>query len=71
MASQSSSSKKDRPSRTSKSACVIVGFFISLAPLIISILILVHIIRTLDAIKADVRRIADRVDSPRRTESSE
>jgi len=50
---------------------VIVGFFISLAPLIISILILVHIIRTLDAIKADVRRIADRVDSPRRTESSE
>jgi hypothetical protein len=50
---------------------VIFGLLISLLPLIISVLVLLHIIRTLDAIRIDVRRIADRVDTPQRTQSAE
>jgi hypothetical protein len=50
---------------------VIFGLLISLLPLIISVLVLLHIIRTLDAIRTDVRRIADRVDTPQRTRSAE
>ena len=50
---------------------VIFGLLISLLPLIISVLVLLHIIRALDAIRIDVRRIADRVDTPQRTQSAE
>ena len=50
---------------------IFVGFLIWLLPLIIAVLVLLHIIRTLDAIRTDVRRIADRVDTPQRTQSAE
>jgi len=37
--------------------------FIGLAPIIVGILVLLHIVRTLDSIRTDVRRIAERVES--------
>jgi len=64
--------RQDRPCAASKSASVIFGFLfflISLLPIIIVITVLLRVVRTLEAISADVRRIADGADSPARDRS--
>jgi len=44
-------------------------FLISVLPIIIVITVLLRVVRTLEAIGADVRRIADGADTPERDRS--
>jgi len=64
--------RQDRPCAASKVCSVILGallFLISLVLPIIVITVLLRVVRTLEAISADVRRIADRADTPERARS--
>lgn len=46
-------------------------FIVSLLPIIIVILVLLRIVRTLEGISTDIRRIADRADTPERAQTPE